>query len=55
MSKTIDHQLLPPRALIGMIHLPALPGSPAAEHSLATILTLASADAQVLEQADLPL
>lgn len=34
-----------------MIHLPALPGSPAAEHSLATIITLASTDAQVLEQA----
>jgi len=34
-----------------MVHLPPLPGSPASEHSLSTIIALALADAQVLEQA----
>jgi uncharacterized protein len=41
----------PPRALIGMVHLAPLPGSPANELTLGSIIALAVADAQALEQA----
>lgn len=51
MSEESSPSVLPPRALIGMVHLPPLPGSPASEHSLQAIIQLASTDAQILEQA----
>lgn len=51
MNSVADHSVLPPLALIGMVHLPPLPGSPAAEQSLSTIINLALADAQTLDLA----
>jgi uncharacterized protein len=41
----------PDRALIGMIHLPALPGSPAAAHGLPLIVEMACQDARILADA----
>ncbi len=43
--------LFPPRALIGMVHLPPLPGSPAGEWPLARIIERACADARLLADA----
>jgi uncharacterized protein len=42
---------LPNRALIGMVHLPPLPGSPACRQGLPNILDTAQADAEKLAQA----
>lgn len=42
---------LPPKALIGMVHLDALPGAPASSHSLRYITDLACADACALRDA----
>lgn len=42
---------LPPRALIGMVHLAALPGSPSGKRLLADILAVACADARALARA----
>lgn len=40
--------MLPPRALIGMVHLQALPGSPHASKSVADIAKLAADEARIL-------
>lgn len=42
---------LPPRALIGMVHLPALPGSPVGNLPLTQVAARAVADARALEKA----
>jgi membrane complex biogenesis BtpA family protein len=49
-TPTFDNPL-PPRALIGMVHLAPLPGSPANTLPLQSIIGLALADAQALAQA----
>jgi membrane complex biogenesis BtpA family protein len=51
MCKVTSNNPLPTRALIGMVHLLPLPGSPAARQTLQTITALALADAQALRQA----
>jgi len=43
--------LLPPKALIGMVHLAPLPGSPSADWPLDRIIELARADARTLVEA----
>lgn len=43
--------MLPPRALIGMVHLPPLPGAPAASQPLREIVAAAVADARRLAHA----
>lgn len=40
------------RALIGMVHLPALPGTPNAQHSIADIVERATAEARIYEDAN---
>lgn len=42
---------LPPRALIGMVHLPALPGSPDGDRPMAEVIASACADARRLADA----
>lgn len=42
---------LPPKALVGMVHLDALPGSPACTESLRAIIESACADARALRDA----
>lgn len=42
---------LPPRALIGMVHLAPLPGSPSESHTLNEVLRLALEDAKALADA----
>jgi len=42
---------LPPRALVGMIHLDALPGTPRASRRVSEIADLAAADARLLTDA----
>ncbi len=44
-------RFLPPRALVGMLHLPPLPGSPAGEWPLARIIDSACEDARRLAAA----
>ncbi len=42
---------LPPRALIGMVHLAALPGSPSASQPVDSIAAAAAAEARILAEA----
>jgi uncharacterized protein len=42
---------LPPHALIGMVHLPPLPGAPGATLPLASVIERATSDARVLAEA----
>lgn len=48
---SLHESALPPRALVGMVHLEALPGSPKGNSSLASVVERALADARTLEQA----
>jgi membrane complex biogenesis BtpA family protein len=40
-----------PRALVGMLHLGALPGTPSASHSVETLIRLALTDARIYQDA----
>jgi hypothetical protein len=42
---------LPPKALIGMIHVPALPGTPAQEMTIDAVIERAAAEARLLAEA----
>lgn len=43
--------MLPPKSLIGMVHIPATPGTPHSRHGVAEIVAHAIADARVLHDA----
>lgn len=50
-GSSIDPSVLPPRALIGMVHVAALPGSPRASLGVSEIARQAVAEARVLADA----
>lgn len=48
VSGVLTSPMLPPRALIGMVHLQALPGSPRAARDVAAIAKIAADEARIL-------